>query len=105
MFTEAQIRRFNYVEQLKRRHMLYALAYAEAKAVFREMSYHDRPVMEVAFKPIHYCMHVLPGINTHFEPAKYTGWRRLRAVDVTASPDAGFVRFSLNPDYLAKRNW
>ncbi|QJI52272.1 hypothetical protein [Cronobacter phage JC01] len=104
MFSAAQIRRFNYVEQLKRRHMLFALAYKEAKRAYREMSYHDMPVLEVPFKPVHYYMHLLPGFNTHFVPAKYLGWRRLRAVDVGSAPDKeGFVRFSINADWVAKQ--
>lgn len=99
---EAQRRR----EDLLRRHMLRALVYEEAKRVFRTLSYFDMPDLDVPFKPVHYYMHLLPGFNTHFVPAKFVGWRRLRAVDVTPHPERnGDVRFSLNADYLRKRDW
>lgn len=106
MFTEKALRERNRIDRLRRRHMQFAQAYEEGKRLFRELCYTDSPWISVPFKPVHYYMHVLPGFNQHLIPAKYIGWRRLRAVDVTTDPDKdGFVRVSLNADYLAKRNW
>lgn len=93
-------------EAIMRRHMRRAEAYRETVRVMRQMSYHDAPDFSVPFKPIHYYMHLLPGFNTHFIPAKFVGWRKLRAIDVTTDPDnEGKVRFSFNADYLRKRDW
>lgn len=102
MFTEQQVREHKRVEDLRRRHMQFAHAYIEAKALVQQMS--DAPAISVPFKPIHYYMHLLPGFNSHLIPAKYIGWRRLRAIDITTDPDTdGFVRVAFNPDYLAMR--
>lgn len=105
MFTEKEILRRQRTDVILRRHMQRAQAYMEAKMLVREMINTDRPFMSVAFKPVHYYMHLLPGFNTHFIPAKYVGWRRTRAVDVYPDPyNAGFVRVEFNANHQAKRD-
>lgn len=97
------------IEQLKHRHQLFSEAYAEAKRVYRCLSiWRDGsgPLeLSVPFKPVHLYMHVLPGFNTYFAPAKYTGWRRLRAVDVDCDPEnTSNVKFVINIAYLREHN-
>lgn len=88
-------------ENILRKHSRRALAYVEAKMIVREMVFHDQHALTIPFKPVHYYMHLLPGINVHFVPAKFIGWRRLRAIDAyTAGEEDGFVRFQFNVDYL-----
>lgn len=104
MVKEKEYRRRLAQAALIRRHMHRAHAYVEAKKLIREMSNNDMPWMSVSFKPVHYYMHLLPGFNTHFIPAKYVGWRRTRAVDIYPDPNnSGFVRVELNANHLYKR--
>lgn len=93
------------VEDVVRRHQLFAEAYVEGKRIYRclwQWREGFGPLdVSVPFKPVHIYMHVLPGFNTFFEPAKYTGWRRLRAVDVDSDPENGAnVKFVINLAYL-----
>lgn len=106
MFSAERIAEENRVTDLVRRHARFAEAYVEAKMVVREMSYGDMISMSVPFKPVHLYMHVIPGFNTYFEPACYTGWRKLRMIDVDSDLDNSmYVRFAFNAAYLAKRSW
>jgi len=106
MFTPQRIAEENRVADLCRRHQRFAEVYVEAKMVVREMSYKDMPVLSVPFKPVHLYMHVLPGFNTYFEPACYTGWRRLRKIDVDTDLDNSMnVRFAFSASYLGHRSW
>lgn len=106
MVNKNDLRQRQHAERVVRRHMQRAQAYVEGKKIIREMSYKDMPWMSVPFKPVHYYMHLLPGFNTHFVPAKYVGWRRTRAVDVYPDPhQAGFVRIEFNANYLANRKF
>lgn len=106
MFSAERLFRDQHTADVVRRHACFAEAYVEAKMVVREMSYHDRTSMSVPFKPVHLYMHVICGFNTYFEPAYFTGWRRLRMIDVDADQDNPHnVLFSFNAAYLAKRDW
>lgn len=106
MFSANRVEEENRRQDLVRRHGRFAEAYAEAKMVVREMACRDTPTISVPFKPVHLYMHVIPGFNTYFEPAKYTGWRRLRMIDVDTDLDNSmYVRFSFNAAYLAQRGW
>jgi len=103
MFTEREVRRQQYVERLRRRHMLFAQAFIEIKRALSLMRQQGKSFISVPFSPIHYHMDVLPGVNSHLIPAKYVGWRRLRAIDVfpdDATP--GHVTISYNADYAAR---
>lgn len=104
MFTEKQINEHHRVERLRRRHMLFAQAYVEIRRAVRLMTSRGQPAVTVPFAPIHYHMHILPGVNAHFTPAKYVGWRRLRAIDVYSDElKAGNVVISFNADYQARK--
>lgn len=106
MFTAERVAEEQRCADLIRRHARFAEAYVEGKMIVREMSHKDMPSMSVPFKPVHLYMHVLPGFNTYFEPACYTGWRRLRMIDVDTDLDNSMnVRFAFNSAYLAKRSW
>lgn len=104
MFTEKEVREYNRVQDLRRRHMQLAHAYVAAKAIIREIEKQRAPSIVVPFTPVHYYLYLLPGFNVHMLEAKYIGWRRLRAFDVTADPqNPGYITVSVNPDYIATR--
>lgn len=106
MFSAQRVAEENRRCELVHRHNRFAEAYVEAKMVVREMSYKDMLTLSVPFKPVHLYMHVIPGFNTYFAPAKYVGWRRLRMIDVDTDLDNSMnVRFSFNAAYLAQRDW
>lgn len=104
MFTAESVKEFERVERLRRRHMVFAQAYYEIRRAVRLMAETGYPAVSVSFNPIHYQMYVLPGVNSHLIPAKYVGWRRLRAIDVYSDDERrGNVIISFNADYKARK--
>jgi hypothetical protein len=104
MVNEKVVREHQRVERLRRRHMLFAQAYTEIRRAIKAMRQDGVPGISTNFSPIHYHMDILPGVNSHLIPAKYVGWRRLRAIDVYPDPhNRGNVVIAFNADYQARK--